>query len=251
MDNFFETYSENSQTGLYNSLALLYDYIYNIHYDYDAQARVVEDNTEEVNSILEGACGTGRLTKRLNNKFDTVSGFDLNKGVLDIAEERNSTVTFHQDDFTDLTLDGSFDCYCVLGNSLVHLTDPTDFQAFADEAFNVLSEDGCLIFDCMEVSSIENGYSGTHTFEGDKYKIERDVITTKDNKYTYYMSFAFDILQKETGKLIQTGDTFLSRVYDKEYIQKRLQQAGFSEVQFRDYDQFGAEIDDMVIVAKK
>lgn len=250
MDTFFEKYSESSEGGLYNTLAVLYDYIYEKHYDYDVQFNVVKENVKDSTSILEGACGTGRLIQRLQDEFETVIGIDLNNGVLDIARERNPTVNFYQDDITNLSITESVDCYCVLGNALVHLNGSTEFQNFTNEAFDVLSEEGCLIFDYMEKDEMIHGYSESATFEDENYKVERNIITTKESEYIYYMSFAFDILQKHSEKTIKTGDTHLGRVYDKSYIRQKLRQTGFSKIRFKDGSKFGPEISDTLVIAK-
>lgn len=251
LDRFFESYQQDtSKDGMYTSLAILYDYMYSMHYDYDTQKRIIKKNVDDVNSIIEGACGTGRLTHRLDKDYDYVVGFDLNKSMLDIGEKRYPHVSFRQGDLTDISASQNFDCYCVLGNSVVHLTEPQDFSQFASKAYSIVSDNGYLIFDCMDVTNMTNGYSSTDVFETKDYKVERNVITTKKSQYLYYMSFAFDILQKDSGDTIQTGDTFVSRTYDKDYLREKLQNAGFSSIKFKQYQSTDAEIDDILVLAR-
>lgn len=244
---------ESKQGTLYSDLALLYDYIYSEHYDYDIQASVVSENSPNtVNSILEGACGTGRLTHRLAEKYPNITGFDLNMGMLSIARERYPSLNFKNDDLTQLSsITNTYDLYCVLGNSAVYLGQ--DFEQFGSQAFNVLNRSGKLIFDYMSSNQMKNAYYGENIFSSDNYKVNRKVITTTQDSQTHYFSFLFTIKDRETGEEITTvGDTHQIRTYTRDDIKETLYEIGFTNVEIKDYsDTTNAAVENQVVVAQK
>lgn len=252
MNNFFQEYKKDKSSRLYDELAPLYNYVYSIHYDYDKQKDLVVENIpNNTNTILEGACGTGKLTYRLKQEYDDILGFDLNNSMLDIAKKNYPDVQFEKNDLTKLDLNRKFDCYCVLGNALVHLIGSNDFKKFATNAFDNLTDNGRLIFDYMPNEHMIDGYSGSDIFETDDYKIDRDIITTKYDRNLYFMSFSFNILNKNTNEEIIVGDTMRSRCYDKDNITNTLQKVGFNNVNYKDYSDVGSSIKDGVIIAVK
>jgi ubiquinone/menaquinone biosynthesis C-methylase UbiE len=252
MDEFFENYQSNNSQELYNDLAVLYDFIYNIHYDYQNQKNIVDKySNNNTNRILEGACGTGRLTRRLRDDY-YVKAFDYNKSMLNIAKyrDKNYEHLYKIDDYTNLGIDEKFDMYCVLGNSLVHIKEEDDFRLFAEESYEVLNKNGELLFDYMPEKEMKE-YSGEDIFESEDYRVERDIITTKESKYIYTMTFHFDIENKQTGELIKTGDSMISRCYDRDFIDRNLSDAGYRSINYLNPDSTSAEIKDGVVSANK
>lgn len=68
-------------------------------------------------SILDLACGTGILTRKLSNKFPNskITGIDISKDYLKIAEKNSSTfsnISFLHHDAENLNLGTKFDCIC-------------------------------------------------------------------------------------------------------------------------------------------
>lgn len=252
MNNFFQEYKKDKSSRLYDELAPLYNYVYSIHYDYDKQRDLVVGNApDNTHSVLEGACGTGKLTYRLNQEYHDVVGFDLNYGMLEIARKNYPDIEFEKNNLTELDLNRKFDCYCVLGNALVHLIGSNDFKKFATDAFKKLYNNGRLIFDYMPNKHMVDGYSDTDIFETNNYKIDRDIITTKYDRNLYFISFSFNILDKNTNKEIIVGDTIRSRCYNKQNIKNTLLEVGFSNVNHKDYSDVGSSIKDGVIIADR
>ena len=72
---------------------------------------------EKPKSILDLACGTGILTRKLASKFpdSEIVGVDVTKSYLKIAEKNSSTfsnISFVHQDAEKLSLDKKFDCIC-------------------------------------------------------------------------------------------------------------------------------------------
>lgn len=250
MSKFFESFqkSENNGEELYDELAVLYDFIYSIHYDYNVQKSIIDEHsTKNTKKILEGACGTGRLTRKLNKEYN-VDAFDYNKRMLNIAREYNDDINYKMKDMTNLSASNKYDMYCVLGNAIVHLTNENDFSKFIDNSTDVLKNGGKLIFDYMPEKNMSE-YSGTNTFENDDYRVERDIITTKSGEFLYDMVFHFEIIDKNTNESIKTGDHIKSRSYNKSKINEVLSDHNFSAINNINYQNNGAEIKDGITVA--
>ena len=68
------------------------------------------------NSILDLACGTGILTRKLAKKFPqaNIVGIDISKDYLKIAEKNHlfSNISFLHQDAENLNLESKFDCIC-------------------------------------------------------------------------------------------------------------------------------------------
>ena len=252
MDELFSKLKQNNEGGLYNNLSVLYDFIYEKHYNYQNQLNVINENAcSNHEKVLEGACGTGRLSNKLYDEFDELKAFDINNGVLDIAKQRNSDINFENQDMLNLKFQNEFDIYAVMGNAIVHLIKDDDFHRFATNAYTALNEDGLLIFDCMLSKNMVNGYSGSNEFEDDEYKVKRDIVTTHIEEDLYNFSCAFKIINKNTNQTVRTGDSMKLRTYNTDNISTVLKSVGYSNIEFKSYEDYGAEIKDRIIVAKK
>lgn len=73
---------------LYSSLAPMYKFIYDRHFDYDEQLSIVrEEVPEDAMAILEGGCGAGQLLALLDAEYEHVVGVDLNPEMAMVARE--------------------------------------------------------------------------------------------------------------------------------------------------------------------
>jgi SAM-dependent methyltransferase len=98
----------------YTEMSNYYDLIMTSgYYDYDA---IVADlaHFEHARTVLEIGCGTGLILERLATHRPEVeiSGIDLTRAMLDIAEVRlaaHDQVSTHQQNIVDLTLDREYD----------------------------------------------------------------------------------------------------------------------------------------------
>ena len=77
----------------------------------------IVEKIEHANSILDLACGTGILTRKIASKFpkSQIVGIDISKSYLRIAEKNSSSfsnISFMHKDAEDLNIDEKFDCIC-------------------------------------------------------------------------------------------------------------------------------------------
>ncbi|MBM7839792.1 2-polyprenyl-3-methyl-5-hydroxy-6-metoxy-1,4-benzoquinol methylase [Alkalihalobacillus xiaoxiensis] len=106
---------------------------------------------KKADSILELACGTGRLTIPLAQEGYRITGVDLHEGMLQKAQEKATQasveIPFHQQDCTKLALDQTYDVLFMVGNSFQHfLTNESQDQLFAAVSAH-LKPGGLFVFD--------------------------------------------------------------------------------------------------------
>lgn len=99
-----------------------YDALYANVANYAQSADMIESVARSTKNadrltLLDVACGTGRLIEELRNRYD-VQGLDLDSRMLAIARNRLPDVTFHEADMTNFDLGQRFDIITCLGSSL-------------------------------------------------------------------------------------------------------------------------------------
>lgn len=77
----------------------------------------IVDKIEHADSILDLACGTGILTRKIATKFpkSRILGIDISKNYLKIAEKQSSSfpnISFIHKDAENLNINEKFDCIC-------------------------------------------------------------------------------------------------------------------------------------------
>jgi ubiquinone/menaquinone biosynthesis C-methylase UbiE len=85
-------------------------------------------------ALLDVACGTGGHIPYLRDIF-TVEGLDLDRGMLDVARARHSSIPFHQGDMVDFDIGRQFDVIVCLYSSIGYVkTEPRLLKAVANMA---------------------------------------------------------------------------------------------------------------------
>lgn len=213
MKTLFNQKETSNPSHLYGNLAPLYDFVYERNYNYNEQLQAVKSfSTELDETVLEGACGTGRLLQLLDSEFNEVVGFDKNKGMLSIAKNRVG-VPLTLQGFTTFTFNKKFDVIAVLGNSITHILTDKKMKQFMEQSYSHLSPGGTLIFDYMRPPLVD-GKTQTKVFENEDYSVTRRMISVLETQKTGRFNFAFEITDKNTDETITTGDSVLTRAYE-------------------------------------
>ncbi|MEP4892228.1 MAG: methyltransferase domain-containing protein [Aliiglaciecola sp.] len=133
-----------------------YDDVAQVQLDigFDAIQQVPENKSGK---LLDVGCGTARLTRRLADKFQSLTAVDLAAGMIAQAKKLNSSkdakgyIDFHIADaealpFADKTFDTVFSCMA--------LQWCTPIQTSLDEIHRVLSEQGCAVLVLLSEGSM-------------------------------------------------------------------------------------------------
>ena len=136
-------------------------------------------------SVLDLACGTGRLTLPLARSGADVTGGDLSDTMLAKALQRADkdglTVALVQLDMRDFDLGRRFDRVIITANSLLHLTAIDELLGFFASVGRHLAPNGQLIFDIFVPSAwLLSQPPGQRQHMGDFVHPELGTITVEE-----------------------------------------------------------------------
>ena len=131
-----------------------YDLLYNdkdYHKEIEYINKLIKENSDNAQSILDMGCGTGKHAELLCNKGYTVHGIDLSSDMLEIAEERRKgkrdKLNFTHSSIQELNLGEKFDVVV----SLFHVMSYQNTNGELLDALKVtkshLKDGGVFIFD--------------------------------------------------------------------------------------------------------
>lgn len=244
---------ERGRTDLYGALAPVYDFVTARRIEYDAVAGFVERNAPaEPSRTAVGACGGGHLLVRLAERHPEVVGIDRSRAMLALAAGRTDAPLVRAD-LGQFVAPGAFDCYTLLGGTLAHLSldaggGTTDVDAVFENAYESLAPGGTFLCDFMEPGTIEDGSVTRDTWESDRVRVERTVVTTRVNaatgascrpaRYTH----AYELTDTETDESVTAGTSAVLREFRTGALLGAAMAAGFDEVTVRTPPTHGAAL---------
>jgi SAM-dependent methyltransferase len=152
---------------LYHELAWVYDAIYPQIFDYravyDALKPVLEEN--HARTVLEVACGTGRLMAILESEGYEVTGLDLSPEMLALARPRVRG-RLVQRDMRKLGFSEEFDVVLCLGSSFTYMSTDADALNALRGFHRALRPGGVLVFDNFNAER----------FDPERYRDWREIV---------------------------------------------------------------------------
>lgn len=229
---------------LYFDHAELYDDMYEVIFDYDEQFSIVDERMKErkMNKVLEAACGTGRLTKRLYEDGYDVVGLDLSEEMLEIAVERVPSVKFVNGDIREFDLNDRFDAVVCLGHSFAHMINDEDIYRALECFNNHLKKEGLLIMDNFDALQTIKGFEKYRETK-DKVKLS-DKLVERDNYVDWNIGKGISwnwkceyTVKRDIEVIDRFTDEQVLRSFLKSEIDYFLEKKGFKTVEF-DEDRF-------------
>lgn len=141
-------------TSPYDALAPYYDEVVRGRRD-DAKVlrQVLKKYRCRPKTVLDLACGSGKLTKEFKNA--KVTGIDLSPGMLTLAREQLPEATLLQADMRSLRLPSRFDAAWCMYDSMNHLDNFRDWTRTMQTAHRHLNPGGVFVFDVNTVTKLE------------------------------------------------------------------------------------------------
>lgn len=165
----------------YSKLAIIYDEIM-AHVDYETWAKYISKIIKKwhprATSLLDIACGTGNLLKKLSSYNYNLAGFDASFNMLSQAKQKfnsiENPIPLWVADIRNFALNYSTDiiiCTYDSINYVHHLEECSDvFHCVS----NVLTNHGLFIFDiCTEKNSIKHFNNFYESYRGRNYRYSR------------------------------------------------------------------------------
>lgn len=221
---------------LYSTLAPVYDFAYERHFDYDRQRELVDETTpHDAESVLEVGCGTGRLLARLTEAYGTVVGLERSEAMARRARVRTDAATVVTGDATSARLDESFDAVVMLGRVTGHATADGAAERLVENCLDHLRPGGVLLFDYFPSERMEDDYETVDEFESEEYRVEREAHSTipDDRSSRMETEFDYEIVDRATGESATVSETMTLRTFTHDAVRDLLTDAGAAEVTIR------------------
>lgn len=201
--------------------------------------------------ILEVGCGTGRILKKfLENDF-RITGIDISKEMLDIADT-NLKVYIEQDKLHllihDLSVKPTTDCFdIVLVTFYTFNYIIINPEVFTRNLYNSMAHKSQIIFDLFYPKSYMDSSIDGKWFETPIHFDNRSVLLQDKRSMKGNIEYRSQIyLENETKTSIETE----RRYYSPSEINKLLKTAGFKNIRFTssyNKDQFTYRIDEQLL----
>ncbi len=143
----------------YKDISIYYEKIFPLN---PAAVEFLEEELDGKKKILDLACGDGKYSDSLLTPDRSVTGVDLDKGMLEEAEKKydqKNNIKFVYGDMLELSSvfkRDKFDGVFCIGNSLVHLTSPDKIKKALTELNLVMEDGGRLVIQIINYDRILN-----------------------------------------------------------------------------------------------
>lgn len=223
----------NEPRGAYAVLAPLYDRLTDRDIDY---SKWCEDyctlaGLTRGQTVLEAACGTGKMTAQLLRRGLRVTGTDISPQMLTVAGETcrklGTTPVLALCDMRTLKTHRPVDAVLCTCDGVNYLTQDADAAAFFSSAFAALKPGGILAFDISSAQKLRG-------MDGQVYYDDRQDVTC-----LWTNALDGDVLQMELTFFVRkdqalyqrVDETHRQRAYAPEKLETLLMQTGFEAVQ--------------------
>jgi SAM-dependent methyltransferase len=211
----------------------------------------------KIKSVLDLGCGTGLHDVLLSKKGYSITGLDLSKEQLNIAQSRNTgNIKFVQGDMSNFNLNRKFDACISMFSSFVYLTENKQLSSAIKHVKEHLNPNGLFILDCWNGLGVMHELPSSRTKEAEikNIKIVRTSYPTLHaEKHLCDVKFSVKIL--DNGKLVKEYDeVHHTRFFFPMELKKYLEDEGFEVLEICKTYELGAKISEkdwnMVIISK-
>jgi len=185
---------------------------YNVLYkdkDYYSEAgyidTIIRQNKSNPKSMIDLGCGTGNHVFEFERRGYSVTGVDISKSMLAIAnknkQSNQSGAFFYEGDIRNYKDGNKYDAVISLFHVMSYQTTNADFAKAISNAAELMNKDGVFIFDCWYGPGVLNDLPGNRTkrFEDEILKVERRSVSKINyNSNTVEVNFEINIENKST-----------------------------------------------------
>ncbi|MEK3991267.1 MULTISPECIES: class I SAM-dependent DNA methyltransferase [Robertmurraya] len=245
----------------YGKFAYLYDELMK-DVPYDEWVSIVTEKWSKYQckgkKLLDLACGTGELSVRFAKAGFEVTGVDLSADMLTVAHMKAETnglkLPFYQQNMVELDLYERFDIIGIFCDSLNYLQTEEEVLETFEKVYNLLDEDGLLLFDVHSVHKIMNIFMN-QTFTHDDEDIcyiwncfQGEYPISIEHELTFFVH------DDESGKYDRYDEFHSQRTFPVDVYKNWLEASGFYVLEtfsdFRD-DHITSEAERIFFLAKK
>ncbi len=218
-----------------------YSYYYNLFYgdkDYKSEARIIKDLIEkhkkqQLYTILNLGCGTGRHDTELVNLGYNVHGIDLSENMLEVARNSNKEISYEQADIRNYRSNYKYDACISLFHVMSYQSTNEDILKAFQAAYEGLINGGIFLFDVWYGPGVltDKPVVRVKKVEDNNNKIVRYAEPIMHaNKNIVDVCYEIMIVDKETSKASEIKEVHSMRYYFEPEIKMYLETAGFELV---------------------
>lgn len=216
----------------YTNFALVYDELMT-DIPYDAYLELISLATGGVKEkkIIDIGCGTGLLSVKLSKAGAYVTGIDLSRNMLDIAEKRANDLSlkidFREMPMQELMGTEQFDAAVIAIDSLNYLPDRESVLETFRGIYSVLKSGGMLIFDVHSTFKTDVIFmEGPFTFDNDRIAY---IWHTEegDSEHSVHSELSF-FVKEESGLYRRFNERHQQRTFHVYEYVDLLREAGFT-----------------------
>ncbi|MCE4985701.1 class I SAM-dependent methyltransferase [Staphylococcus arlettae] len=218
----------------YEELSLFYDQL-TFDQPYESWLAIVNQFSNDKQSILDIGCGTGSLTSLLT-EFDQVTGMDLSIDMLSLAPSKSQSVNWIEGDMTDFNLNQLFSVISIFCDSLNYLTSKAEVQSTFEHVYQHLSPDGVFMFDVHTIYKMQTLFNNqSYINETADVFLGWDAVVGEE-PYSVWHDMTFFVSQTN-GVYKRFDESHYQRSFEEAEYRHLLQAAGFTNIStFVDFD---------------
>ncbi|MDO5027418.1 MAG: class I SAM-dependent methyltransferase [Tissierellia bacterium] len=224
---------------MYKEFSYYYDLL-TFDIDYDKYAsnifKILQDHGIESGRMLEIACGSGNLTKRLAQKDFDILAFDNSLEMLNMAYDKlidyGNVELISQDMFEFPYEDFEFDVVVSLLDVINYVIEEDKLEKLFSSIYSSLKKGGAFIFD------LNSEYKLKEVLGNKTYVYEKDNVfyTWENSLQGDLVYFDLNFFVKENGLYSRFREEQVERYYPIEFIVNLLEKIGFSDITYVDED---------------
>lgn len=220
----------------YNIFATFYDRLTeNVRYDEYAEylKKIFEKYCVNDGIILDAACGTGSITKRLSGYGYDMIGVDMSEDMLSVAKEKSDgTILYLCQDLAELDLYGTIDgAVCTL-DSINHIEDEEILLRAFEKISLFMNKGGIFVFDVNTL--YKHKYilaDNTFVYDlDDIYCVWQNFFNDDDNS----VDIELDFFEKKNELYERHFESFSEFYYSEKQIRNNLEKSGFEILEIFD-----------------
>lgn len=216
----------------YNNWAKFYDAIYGDRAnDISKIQNLIKENHPNAKTVLEIACGTGKIIKGLSDTYE-VSGLDLSEGQVEEAKKILPNRPIYHQSMVDFKVDQNFDVILCLFNSINHITKYEDWISTFRSVKDHLNPNGIFIFDINTIKKLDRLSSFGAMLQEFPVSNFRSVQVIKTGEGTYKWEIKVFEHVKDNNYVLHT-DTIPELAVEYEQVYNTLKDI-FNEVKAKD-----------------
>ncbi|MBT3208927.1 MAG: class I SAM-dependent methyltransferase [Bacteroidetes bacterium] len=214
----------------YSRISKQYDEVFPLNNSQVSFIKSFSEKNKNEQSLLDIGCGTGSLAISLCDYFAKISAIDTNSQMIASAKKKvgNKKISFCKIGMLEIEKnfpENSFDIVSCFGNTLVHLQNMEEIEAFFRNTKFVLKKTGKFLFQLINYDYVfDSKLKSLPTIENEIIKFERFYSLDENNM----LDFSTILFIKETEEIIKNNiKLFPAR---RKQIIKALQKAGFDTI---------------------